>query len=139
MNYEDEDIESKMIRLVILKKKGGNVLENINKKKKNIKDFPLILSKVQKAFSLIETIEIHQILRKFLKKIKIKRNSISYRKATINFIQKLRKYIKEIYLKKYYKKLFQNLNNNNKEQIIPNNKEELNDSVLLSPYTIKKR
>ena len=100
MNYEDEDIESKMIRLVILKKKGGNVLENINKKKKNIKDFPLILSKVQKAFSLIETIEIHQILRKFLKKIKIKRNSISYRKATINFIQKLRKYIKEIYLKK---------------------------------------
>ena len=143
MNYEDEDIESKMIRLVILKKKGGNVLENINKKKKNIKDFPLILSKVQKAFSLIETIEIHQILRKFLKKIKIKRNSISYRKATINFIQKLRKYIKEIYLKKYYKKLFQNLNNNNKEQIIQNNKEELNDSknesILLSPKTSKKK
>ena len=106
MNYEDEDIESKMIRLVILKKKGGNILENINKKKKNIKDFPLILSKVEKAFSLIEKIEIHLALRKFLKKLKIKRNSISLRKAVINFIQKLRKYIREIYLKNIIKNYF---------------------------------
>jgi hypothetical protein len=143
MNYEDEDIESKMIRLVILKKKGGNILENINKKKKNIKEIPSLMTKVQKALFLMEKIEIHLKIRKFLKKLKLKRNSIFFRKAIISVIQKLKKYIKEIYLKKYYKKLFQYLHNYNKEPIIQNNKEVLNDSkndsILLSPHTSKKK
>ena len=36
-DYVNEDVEAKMIRLVILKKKGGNVLENINLVRKKIK------------------------------------------------------------------------------------------------------
>ena len=144
MNYEDEDIESKMIRLVILKKKGGNVLENINIKKKNIKDSPSLLAKIQKALSLMETIEIHLKLRKFLERIK-KNGLITFcpRKINIIFFQKLKKYIREVYLKRYYKKLFRYTNHNNKELIIPNNKDEKNDSrndsVLNSPHTSKKK
>ena len=34
LKEEDEDIETKMIRLVIVKKKGGNILEHMNIKKK---------------------------------------------------------------------------------------------------------
>ena len=34
LNDDEEDIETKMIRLVILKKKGGNVLQNMNITKK---------------------------------------------------------------------------------------------------------
>lgn len=45
-NYVNEDIETKMIRLIIVKKKGGNVLENMNIKKKDMEFFFPIIKQV---------------------------------------------------------------------------------------------
>ncbi len=103
--YDNEDIETKMIRLVIIKKKGGNVLENININTKN--ELSSKLPKIKQALSILENMEIHRKYRKFLKKLKIKKISAYTKRNILILIFKIKKYILKLYLKKYYNILMQ--------------------------------
>ena len=137
-DYVDEDVEAKMIRLVILKKKGGNIMDNINLVRKKIKskDFP----KINKAFSIIEKIHIRRKIKKFLIKIKQKCKSIQYEKATVDFVQKLKKCICKIYLKRFFLYLKKSLKNENLEAgIVKVKYKKSNNSILISPNASRKR
>ena len=81
-DYDDEDIESKMIRLVILKKQGGNVLDNINIPKKKIskKEFSSKILKIEKALSILENIFYKKKKKKTFKKIKKENFLCSFQK-----------------------------------------------------------
>ena len=87
--YEDEDIEDKMIRLVILKKKGLNIKENLNLiKKKIIKKKPPLskLPVIKQALSILEHIDIQKKIRNFFRKLKAKSISVHLKKIIVIFI-----------------------------------------------------
>ena len=136
-DYVDEDVESKMIRLVILKKKGGNVLQNINLVRKKIKskDIP----KINKALSIIEKIDIRRKLKNFFKKMKTKSKSIQIRKLTADFLQKLKKCIWNIYLKKYF--FYFNISMGDNLEVVLNKvkSKKNNNSILISPHASRKK
>ena len=130
IDYEDEDIETKMIRLVILKRKGGNVKENINlvKKKVNKNELPSKLPKINKGLSILENIDINRKVKKVFIKLRAKSISMHTKRITIIFFQKLTKYIEKIYLKKYYNNLILFCRNYLKY------KESINKSKIHSVY-----
>ena len=99
LKEEDEDIETKMIRLVIVKKKGGNILEHMNIKKKNKKkEGHLKLPKIRQAFSILEIIYTKRKQKKFLHHLKINRISLNLKKNIPFFFSKHSKiYSKSIY------------------------------------------
>ena len=130
-DYEDEDIETKMIRLVILKKKGGNIYENINIKRNKKNEF---YTKNKKALSILENIFIKRKIKKFLKKLRDKNISVIIKKNTIKFLQKLKSYIKRKYIKLYYYKLIQYLTNY--KEILNKSKSY---SIIFSPHSSKKK
>ena len=135
-DYVDEDVEAKMIRLVVLKKKGGNIKDNINLVRKKIKskDFP----KINKAFSIIEKIHIRRKIKKFFIKTKKKCKSIHYQKATANFIHKLKKCICKIYLKRFFLYLKKSLNENLETGFVKA-KHKKSNSILISPNSSIKK
>ena len=103
--YEDEDIEDKMIRLVILKKKGLNIKENLNLIKKKIikkEPPPSKLPEIKQALSILEHIDIQKKIRNFFRKLKAKSISVHLKKIIVIFIQKLKKYIIKVHLKNVY-------------------------------------
>ena len=107
-DYVDEDIETKMIRLVILKRKGGNVLDNINliKKKLTKKD----IENISKALNILENIDARRKIRNFFKKLKSK-ISIHYKKIMFIFFQQFKKIIMQIFIKKYFYMIIEHLTN----------------------------
>ena len=112
-DYDDEDIESKMIRLVILKKQGGNVLDNINIPKKKIskKEFSSKILKIEKALSILENIFYKKKKKKLLKKLKKKTSSVHFKKYDMLFFQKLKRCIWGICIRRYYDHLMKYLIN----------------------------
>ena len=104
LDYEDEDIVTKMIRLVILKRKGINVNDKIFiPKKKNIKkELPSKLPKIKQALSILENIDTKRKIKNFFKKLRAKSLSVLKRKKIIIFNQKIKKYARKIILKKVF-------------------------------------
>ena len=139
IDYEDEDIETKMIRLVILKRKGGNVKENLNlvKKKINKNELPSKLPKIKQALSILENIDIQRKLRNFFKKLKAKSISVHTKKITTLFFQRIAKYSRKMYLKITFKMLISYFISyiNYKDAL---NKSKSN-SILISPKTSAKK
>ena len=136
-DYVDEDVEAKMIRLVILKKKGGNVLDNINlvRKKISSKDFP----KINKALSIIEKMGIKRKIKKFFIKLKSKRKPVHLKLLIIEFIQKLKKCIWKIYLKKYFFYLNQSMAEHLETVLTKVKSKKNNNSILISPHASRKK
>ena len=136
-DYINEDVEAKMIRLVSLKKKGGNVLDNINLVRKKIKpkDFP----KINKALSIIEKIDIKRKIKKFFIKLKTKRKPVHIKLITIDFIQKLKKCIWKIYLKRYFFYLNKSMGGNLEEAVSKAKSKKNNNSILISPHASRKK
>ena len=69
MDYDDEDIESKMIRLVFLKQKGENIKDKINLRKKVIpkkNEYLLKKQRVKIAISILEKLEFRRKAKLFL-------------------------------------------------------------------------
>ena len=114
IDYEEEDIEAKMIRLIILKKKGGNIKENIYIPKKK---YEQKLKKIKEALIKLEKIDNKRKIKKFIIKFKAQSISLHLRKRTLLFFQKIKKYIYKLYLKKkisnfitsfqYYQSIYQ--------------------------------
>ena len=101
--YEDENIEDKLIRLVNIKKKGGNVKENLNLiKKNNKKKASSKLSKIKKALLVLDKLNIQHQKRNIFRKLKSKGISPYTKKITLIFLQKFKKYIIKVYLKAFY-------------------------------------
>jgi len=135
-DYVDEDVEAKMIRLVILKKNGGNVLDNINliRKKIKSKDFP----KINKALSIIEKIDIRKKIKKLF--IILKSQRIQTQKKPIQyFLQKFKKYIWKIYLKKYFFYFNKSLINNSELVLSKVKSKKKNNSILITPHASRKK
>ena len=131
--YEDEDIEAKMIRLVILKKKGGNIKENINIKKKTKKKITPKLPKYADGLSKLEAIDITRKIKKFFIKLRAKNISVHKKKFMFIFFQNLKKYIWKTYLKGIYNYLISYSLNN---KVMPN--KSRNNSILFSHSNQKK-
>ena len=131
--YEDEDIETKMTRLVILKKKGGNIKDNINIKKKTKKKITSKLPKYAEGLSKLEAIDITRKIKKFFIKLKAKNISVHKKKLMFIFFQNVKKYIWKTYLKGIYNFLLSYSNNN---KVIPNKSK--NNSLLFSHSSQKK-
>ena len=138
LKEEDEDIETKMIRLVIVKKKGGNILEHMNIKKKNKKkEGHLKLPKIRQAFSILEIIYTKRKQKKFLHHLKINRISLNLKKNIPFFFQSIQKYILRVYIKKIYHTLIQYFSNNiNYKEILNKNRSK---GLLFSPNITKKQ
>ena len=138
-DYEDEDVETKMIRLVILKRKGGNVKENLNlvKKKINKNELPSKLPKIKQALSILENIDIQRKIKNFFKKLKAKSISVHTKKITTLFFQRLAKYSRKMYLKMTFKMIISYFISyiNYKDGL---NKSKSN-SILVSPKTSTKK
>ena len=136
-DYVDEDVEAKMIRLVILKKKGGNVLDNINLVRKRIKpkDFP----KINKALSIIEKIVIRKKIKKFFNKLKNQRTQFQLKKSAADFLQKLKKSIWKIYLKKYFFYFNKSLVDNTELVLSKVKSKKKNNSILIPAHASKKK
>ena len=149
LDYEDEDIETKMIRLVILKRKGINVNDKIFiPKKKNIKkELPSKLPKIKQALSILENIDTKRKIKNFFKKLRAKSLSVLKRKKIIIFNQKIKKYARKIILKKVFHLLIKYFVSciNNKELLNrskSNNINYINNKnidYLISPQTSKKK
>ena len=141
LNIEDEDIETKMTRLVIIKKKGGNVLENMNiiKKRPNQKELSLKLPKIKQALSVLEKIEIKRKKINFFQKLKKKRRKsvVNNKKNILNFLQNLKKYIFKVYLKKIFLTMIKDYPVSiNYKEILNKNK---SNQMLVSPRGNKKK
>ena len=127
-----------MIRLLILKKKGGNIRENINiiKKKKNKNQFPTLLPKIKQALSILEDIEIKKRLKNFFIKLRAKSMSMHTKKITLLFFQIIIKFARKINLKKIFKILINYFSNHiNYREILNKNK----NNLLVSPIPSLKK
>ena len=108
MDYDDEDIESKMIRLVFLKQKGENIKDKINLRKKvKPKGGGYLLKKqrVKIAISILEKLEFRKRAKLFFKYINKKKISLML-KVAANLFYKIKKYIFITYIKKVYYFIF---------------------------------
>ena len=143
IDYEEEDIETKMIRLVILKRKGGNVKENINliKKKIHKNELPSKLPRINKGLSILENLDIDRKLKNFFIKLRAKSVSVQSKKITIQFFQKFSKFIKKKYLKTAFVTLalFYNDYLNFKDYIHKSRTQGILISPLISPQISKKK
>ena len=143
LDYEDEDIETKMIRLVILKRKGVDVKDKIFlPKKKNIKkELPSKLPKINQGLSILEKIGTKKKIKNFFKKLRAKSISVLIRKKIISFNQKLKKYARKIILRKVFYILIKYFtNNNNYKELISRTKiNSINNSFIVSPHESKKK
>ena len=139
LNDDEEDIETKMIRLVILKKKGGNVLQNMNipKKKHKKKELHSKLPKIKQALSILEIINIKRRIKNFLKNLKLKKVSVNLQKNFQIFFQNLKKFILETYIKNIFHTLLQYYqHNNNFKELLKKHKK---NNLLISPIIGKKK
>ena len=138
--YDDEDIETKMIRLVFLKKKGENIKDKINIKKKVISKKSDNLSKMQKIKIAIGILEKWKLKRKkklLFKYLKQKKFSLGL-KIALNFYNKIKKYIMKIYIKEIYDFIFPNNKiEKAKESLISRNKNK--NLVMFSPQISNKK
>ena len=131
---DDEDIESKMIRLIIVKKNGGNILDNINIIKKGINNKDLKVPKIKKGLNILEALYNKRKNKKFFMRLKRHYISKNLKKVGRNFFLKLKKYIKKIYIKKYYTILMQYIISHK-----GNCNQNKNYFLVTSPMTNKKK
>ena len=143
IDYEDEDIETKMIRLIFLKKKGENIKDKINLRKKSVikrNEYLTKTQRIKKAINILENLEIQRKKNLFFKYINRKKISLVIKLAK-NLIHKIKKFIFNAYVKNIYffvfpknkkeEKINNNINNNiNTNLIINKNK---NRNLSLSP------
>ena len=140
MEYDDEDIETKMIRLVFLKKKGENIKDKISIKKKLRPTRGDNLSRLQKirlAVSMLEKLKLKKKKKILFKYLKGKKITLGLKIAS-NFFNKIKKYIMKVYMKKVFNFVFPNVKKENqRDSIISKNK---NKSIFIfSPqYSNKK-
>ena len=140
IDYQDEDIETKMIRLIFLKKKGENIKDKINLRKKSAlkrNEYLTKMQRIKKAINILENLEIVRKKNLFFKYMNRKKISLVIKLAK-NLIHKIKKYIFNVYVKNIYffvfpKKKKEEKINNNMISIINKNK---NRNLLLSPQSI---
>ena len=131
-DYEDEDLESKMIRLFFLKKKGENIKDKINIKKKT-KQKENYLSKIQslkKGAYILENLIIKYKKKLFFKQVKKKANSLTL-KIAANFFNKIKKFVLEIYVRNVYNYIFVKKSSENNVDYFDKSKDR--HLILLSP------
>ena len=142
IEYDDEDIETKMIRLIFLKKKGENIKDKINLRRKTaIKRIELLpkMQRIKKAINILENFEIKRKKGLFFKYINKKKLSLGIKLAK-NLIYKIKKYIINTYVKDVYFLVFPK--SKKEEQFnthLAVNKNKNKNLLLLSPqYTNQK-
>ena len=77
IDYQDEDIETKMIRLIFLKKKGENIKDKINLRKKSAlkrNEYLTKMQRIKKAINILENLEILRKKNLFFKYMNRKKN-----------------------------------------------------------------
>ena len=141
MEYDDEDVETKMIRLIFLKKKGENMKDKINIKKKKIHKTSGNLSKYQKLKIACTTLEKLKLRRKetiFFNFLKRKKHNSLILKIAANFIYKIKKYIMKTYVKNIYYFIFP-INKSDKVRDSLISKFKNINTMLLSPQVSNKK
>ena len=136
MEYDDEDIETKMIRLMFLKKKGENIRDRKNLRRKTILNKNEYLPKMQrikKAINILENLEFQRKKDLLFKYMSRKKISLGLKLAK-NLIYKIKKFILNSYVKNVYFFVFSK--NKKEQQLINNflpNKNKSKNALLLSP------
>ena len=120
MEYDYDDMETKMIRLMFLKKKGENIRDRKNLRRKTILNKNEYLPKMQrikKAINILENLEIQRKKDLLFKYMSRKKISLGLKLAK-NLIYKIKKFILNSYVKNVYFFVF---SKNKKEQQLINN------------------
>ena len=140
MDYDDEDVETKMIRLVFLKKRGENMKDKINIKKKYVSRKSDNYSKMQKikiAVNLLEKLRIRRKKKVLFKYMKAKKFTLGLKIAS-NFLNKIKKYIMKVYIKNVYNLVFANNKSEGpRESLISRNKK--GNLMMYSPQLSNKK
>ena len=141
MDYDDEDVETKMIRLVFLKKRGENIKDKINLKKKSISKKSDNFSKMQKikmAVNLLEKLKFRRKKKILFKFLKAKKYTLQL-KIAANFLNKIKKYIIKTYIKDVYNLAFPKIKNEKpRESLISKAKNRMIYSPQFSNKKVKK-
>ena len=141
MEYDDEDVETKMIRLVFLKKRGENIKDKINLKKKSISKKSDNFSKMQKikmAVNLLEKLKFRRKKKILFKFLKAKKYTLQL-KIAANFLNKIKKYIIKTYIKDVYNLAFPKIKNEKpRESLISKAKNRMIYSPQFSNKKVKK-
>ena len=142
MDYDDEDIESKMIRLVFLKQKGENIKDKINLRKKVIpkkNEYLLKKQRVKIAISILEKLEFRKRAKLFFKYINKKKISLML-KVAANLFYKIKKYIFITYIRNVYYFIFPKDKKEQTTKFLSINRTDMKNLVLLSPqYSSNKK
>ena len=142
MDYDDEDIESKMIRLVFLKQKGENIKDKINLRKKIIpkkNEYLLKKQRVKIAISILEKLEFRKRAKLFFKYINKKKISLML-KVAANLFYKIKKYIFITYIRNVYYFIFPKDKKEQTTKFLSINRTDMKNLVLLSPqYSSNKK
>ena len=140
MDYDDEDVETKMIRLVFLKKRGENMKDKINIKKKYVSRKSDNYSKMQKiniAVNMLEKLRIRRKKKLLFKYMKAKKFTLGLKIAS-NFLNKIKKYIMKVYIKNVYNLVFANNKSEGpRESLISRNKK--GNLMIYSPQLSNKK
>ena len=138
MDYDDEDVETKMIRLVFLKKKGENIKDKINIKRQSLSKKNEYLPKIQrikKGIIILQNLEFKKKKKNFIRILNKKKTSLVLKLAA-NFIYKIKKYIFKTYVKNIYYYIFtKDKSEHIKDTVFPKNK----NLMLFSPQFSNKK
>ena len=138
MDYDDEDIETKMIRLVFLKKKGENIKDKINIKRKSVtkkNEYLPKMQRIKKGINILINLIFIKKKKKFFKLLNRKKTTLVLKLAA-NFIYKIKKYILKTYVMNIYYYIFsKDKSEHIQDSIFPKNK----NLMLLSPQISNKK